>query len=293
MAPSKKTKKGSTPVKDAKTSIGENKDICPDCQNHVKKSQRGLICEAKGCDQWYHAQCVNIETEEYNYLTKQKNVKWYCNNCINRDETSDPLYDKLSSQMSQMMGFMSDLMKRLEIMEGKKSSCDTKMVEEMVDAKIAEAMEESKERESRSQNLVFVNIKENNGTEEEAETKDLEEINKIIQKILPEKDLEDLQIQQPTRLGKKNIGSKPRMLRVTVSSDKAKWNILKNANKINEGTKKAPKDRIYVNPDYTPKQRDNNRKLRDELKERTKNGETDLMIKGEKIVKKKTTEESV
>lgn len=72
-----------------------------------------------------------------------------------------------------------------------------------------------------------------------------------------------------------------------------KSKILKNYHKINK-TDTPAKDKIYINPDYTTKERDLNKTLRNELKERLSKGETNLMIKNWKIVNRPTpkTEEN-
>ena len=44
------------------------------------------------------------------------------------------------------------------------------------------------------------------------------------------------------------------------------------------------KYRIYINPDYTPTERQRNKELRDELRQRVDDGETDIGLRGGKIV---------
>jgi hypothetical protein len=268
---------------------GDNKDICPECSNHVSDTQKGLLCEAKRCNQWFHAQCAGIKNDQYNFLSKQKNIKWYCDNCVDIDENSDTNIDKLSSQMNQVMNIMTNLVERLTRLEEKKSTKEPELIEDIVKAKVTEVMEETKEREKRKLNLVFVNVNEEAGTDEERNKRDVEKINSMVKKILPQET--DIKITNPQRLGSRNAGSRPRMLKVTVSSENVKWNILKNSNKINEGSKKSPKERIYVNPDYTTQQREQNKKLRQELKDRIEKGEIDLIIRGDKIIKKRPTQD--
>ena len=36
-----------------------NLDICPDCENHVKDTQKSLMCEK--CMQWWHPKCAGIK----------------------------------------------------------------------------------------------------------------------------------------------------------------------------------------------------------------------------------------
>ena len=72
-----------------------------------------------------------------------------------------------------------------------------------------------------------------------------------------------------------------------MASQEQKKQILANARKINKPNT-VPKDRIYINPDMTPAERDQEKKMRDnlkaELKERQERGEIDLAIRGNRIV---------
>ena len=47
---------------------------------------------------------------------------------------------------------------------------------------------------------------------------------------------------------------------------------------------KSSDKKIYINPDYTPKQREQNKELRAEMKRRMEEGEEDLTIRHGKIV---------
>ena len=67
------SKKASTSANDAassrtKTLIADNKDVCPECNNHVKDDDKALECE--DCIQWWHIQCIGINTEEYKFARK-------------------------------------------------------------------------------------------------------------------------------------------------------------------------------------------------------------------------------
>ena len=107
----------------------------------------------------------------------------------------------------------------------------------------------------------------------------------MIEKIVPEAKEVEKVLENPTRLGQYKIGTnvKPRLLRVTVRSDETKTNIMKRAYKLNTGvTNKSEK--VYINHDLTPKERETEKELRDELRARRGNGEEDLVIRNGKIV---------
>ena len=72
------------------------------------------------------------------------------------------------------------------------------------------------------------------------------------------------------RLGKDTGQKRPRPLKFTVSDDKTRHQILARQRKINANTEN-PQHRIYINKDLTKEQREREKCLREELRER--NGE--------------------
>ncbi|MCP3849729.1 MAG: hypothetical protein GY694_05765 [Gammaproteobacteria bacterium] len=154
-----------------------------------------------------------------------------------------------------------------------------KKLEDLVEAKVQETLTEVQEKEKRKLNLVVFNLPESQGTtREETKENETQQIQSILKNILPESEAKDVKIKDPIRLGPQNLGKRPRVLKFTVNSEEARNNIIKNAVKVNKkGT--ANTDKIYINPDYTNKEREMNKKLRQELKERTEKGEDNLMIK--------------
>ena len=95
----------------------------------------------------------------------------------------------------------------------------------------------------------------------------------------------DDDIENPVRLGAAG-GNRPRMLRISMLSEQKKKMVLKKAPELN---KNVPiEKRIYVNQDFTKKQREANKALRDELRAelrtRTETGEQNLAIRGGKTV---------
>ena len=83
------------------------------------------------------------------------------------------------------------------------------------------------------------------------------------------------------RLGKKEQG-KTRLIRITVDSVKTKREILKRAKRLRDSEKWK---RVFITPDLSPKERQRNKELREDLKSRTEEGEENLVIRRGKIVK--------
>ena len=83
------------------------------------------------------------------------------------------------------------------------------------------------------------------------------------------------------RIGKRQP-DKPRLLLITLQHEEMKRDVLKCAKDL-RGSKDWGK--IYFYPDLTPKERQAGKELRDELKRRRDQGETNIIIRGGRIVK--------
>ena len=292
---SKKSKKNNTSSNNS--ILLNNSDICPKCSNSVldndKINEKGIICEA--CQQWWHIRCANVTNKEYELFGKNPNFKWFCSSCVDKPTKTNIENNNVNQQITNMMTTMTSLLERMSKLEenqskkqeGNQSKCKSEenQLEDLVEVKVQEMTSESQEKEKRKLNLIAVNLPECPGsTREETEKNEIDQLSKMIQNILPDTNSQ-LQVTNPIRLGQKNIGNKPRILKFKVNSVETKSKILKNYHKINK-TDTPAKDKVYINPDYTTKERDLNKALRNELKERLSNGETNLMIKNWKIVNK-------
>ena len=178
----------------------------------------------------------------------------------------------MTNMFSSIQQTQLKILDRLEKLESKQQM-ETR-IEDMVDSKIKEAMTEAREKENRKFNLIITNMREAEGTNlEEKKQRDTEQITRVLEDIAQE----EVQISNPVRLGKPNIGTRPRLLRITVKTEESKRKILRNASKVNIN-ERDPKKRMYINPDYTLREREAHKKLRQGLKDRIAAGETNLMI---------------
>ena len=146
------------------------------------------------------------------------------------------------------------------------------------------AIDEYMDREKRKCNLIVYNLPEPPTDMETTECvkKDKEFFKEIVGSIL-DKDLSNLQITKVLRLGK-SPSAKPRPLLVSIQDELWKREILRFAYKLSKISKWSS---IYVSPDYTRKEREANKVLRNELRRRKENGEENLSIRNGKIIVKK------
>ena len=111
---------------------------------------------------------------------------------------------------------------------------------------------EFQNRESRKLNLVFSGITESN--------QDERMVNDLIKTQLS---VADVDITNSRRLGQAN--SRPRPLLVSLKTMKMKRAILSRAPFLRNNTTRE-NNRVYINPDFTPQQRQDNSLLREQLK---------------------------
>ena len=94
--------------------------------------------------------------------------------------------------------------------------------------------------------------------------------------------IREFKIEKVIRLGKKEQG-KTRPILVKMQNTKEKWNVISNSKKL-RNEQSTSKKFIYIMPDLTDKERENDKKLVEELKTRRNNGETNIKISRGKIV---------
>ena len=130
-----------------------------------------------------------------------------------------------------MMKMMNNMVDRLSKIEN--SQTIDKKVEDLVEEKVNQTLTEIQEKEKRKLNLVIVNLPENQGeTIEETKKNDLGHLTDVLGEVVPEVKFNN-ELTNPTRLGPKNIGNRPRLLKITVKSEDIKKKILANASKLN------------------------------------------------------------
>nr|XP_054761594.1 uncharacterized protein LOC129268031 [Lytechinus pictus] len=147
-------------------------------------------------------------------------------------------------------------------------------------------MEELVDRERRKNNVVFYNVPESRHDQiHDRVAEDMKAVMDITRSGL---NVHNTKITKAIRLGRKQRDdatqestSKPRALLVHLESPRMRNEILSAAKKLKQTTKW--KD-TYISPDMTRQQREENWKLRQELKQRRENGEQDLVIRQGQIV---------
>ena len=140
---------------------------------------------------------------------------------------------------------------------------------------------ESQLREKKKNNLIFFNF-----PEDTFDTKDellMDDYKKVKEVCMPFVELKEKDILQLFRIGKK-IPGKTRPIIIKFKDEQQRMTILKNNKNLILTTKDEEEVKVFITTDKTPKQRETELQLREEIKTRTAAGETDLVIRNEKIV---------
>ena len=145
---------------------------------------------------------------------------------------------------------------------------------------MAEVVTEKMEIEKRECNVTVYSFPEL--ADKDDRDRDVRELRKLLNEM--DDNVKDVEISEVTRIGRK-IEGRSRLLRFKVNKPGIKENIIKNSFKIN----KDKANKVYFNAYLTPLQRENQKKLRDELRvKREQNGNRNFVIRGDKILEIKT-----
>ena len=143
---------------------------------------------------------------------------------------------------------------------------------------------EHDEIERRKTSLIIHGVKEPAAAEAQAAKKEDED---NFMELLDDLGCSDVSVDLMTRLGRRPSGDddKPRPVKLVVASENQKDKILrrsKNLRNLNNGKYSD----VFAHQDLTPNQRERRRQLLQELKTRKDLGETDLVLRNWKIVKR-------
>lgn len=296
----------------------EDSDYCVDCGKAVLSSQQGLKCDC--CGFWHHAKCEKIGDDIYGFLQQHSDettLMWYCRKCVVTTrkmmstvgevrECQRQMEDKMSEMVKSMNKKIDDLtsemnkkldskcteldkvdsiMKRLD-----KERAETAVVQETVSTAVKEQLQddrrEEEEMDKRKTSLIIHGLEES--SLEEAGDRNREDTRRITS-MLHDLKCDDVKTEKLIRLGKRPVagnGVKPRPLKVVMATEECKRKLLSEAKNL-KSLKEGGWSSIFIHQDLTPRQRQERKLLVEQLKSRQAAGEKDLIIVGNKLVKRR------
>ena len=258
-------------------------------------------------------QTENLTNDQYKVLGSSVNIVYYCkfNSCASRvknviaewTHTSSSIitslkesHSKLSTEYEDLRKNLSDLSSKLDTLQSSESELqnhikDTTTALSSVKMPLVapttsnatDIVDEYLDCERRKPNLIIYGIPESSGsTPDERKLNDKTYFTDLVHS---EFKLDNIEITKFVRLGKQ-IEGKIRPLLVTLMDSYVRGHLLRNAKTLRNS---SSHQNVYISPDLTPKEREINKLLREQLRRRKEAGESDLIIRRGKIVSKLTS----
>ena len=310
-----------TRSKRGKTRESRGKKMCKGndekaCGKPVLDDKHGGI-ECEICLLWYHPACQNMTNDAYQAV-RQHSLFWICLDC----RKSVPLFQDLAcgkhaensarqinsahltqiekkiDALNKIVTDQSTLVREIvPTVDGAKKlyadavkQCEGKEGQQMTSREAIQdcfekCQKEKEELEKRKCNIAVSNLPESQAASgEERKQEDIALLTDIIKEELKI----CVKVENSFRVGKR-LENKPRMLIVKLESEAIKWDVLKMAKVLRESENEMIKN-VYINKDLTLQEREKNKKLREELKQRRAQGENVIISKGKCVTIKRQQE---
>ena len=295
----------STESKDYTTKMskrrGKNLGSCNDCDVPFKDGDSWIQCRA--CCYWLHRKCCGlndvqfdamVETSKQQDAKKKNSLMFFCTLCdgtVTDILSNIQKYKKMDIELKKVR---NEIDTKIEAFNTRLTKCETsqnqtvtlaervkKTEQKLTKATPVADIEEEREIERRKSNLILHGIPE--PTSKDLEDKLEEEYAYICEAYQKTVNFERDHIKDMFRLGAKQE-DKTRPLLIKFHDEDSKSEVLKAS-----GDLKLKIDheiiKVFASNDMTQKQRNEIKKLREELKARKDRGEKDIGIRGNKVVK--------
>ena len=304
----------------SKQSNQEDKATCDTCKT-IFTDENDKLLRCTWCEEgWRCIKCLGYTDNQYDFLSKDENMLFCCANCkdpVVNQKQDDALQTQLTNFMSDMSNKFDKLLESLgnkvdrdefdglkkqvegletQVSSGNKQIADLNnkldQTNEDLAKQIDERFDEARERDQRSYNLIIYEVVEASGQAEKRKEADEKEVARRFEELLPKN---EIKIDGVYRLGKYQGGDededenavkpKPRPVKVVLQSRKDKDLLIR---KLTQQRKNNPDKvkHIKMSSDRTKQERDQYKKLRQELEDRTNNGEENLYIRGDKVLQR-------
>lgn len=296
---------------------GGRGDGCGGCKKVVGEKQRGIECDV--CGVWYHVKCGGLTPRDYDFFSGGEETWWACGACKRKIKSDDVRMKELEDENNNLRvensrlvekideikgmiremkveikreikeeirsGMKEEITKeiKLELQEGTQSGVagmekgSQEKVMSDIRRDVLEKMREEDEKRRRECNVVIHGITEGNDRE-------------VVRDIFKEKlRVNDVVIEEIVRLGRgrgERGDGKPVPLLVKLGTPGQKWAIVGRAKNL----RNAGDDyrRVMIVPDLTVKEREEDKRLREELRGRRDAGEVDLIINKGRVIRRST-----
>ena len=257
--------------------------MCGSCEETFNKNDKNVDCSA--CKKKFHPRCTKISESEIAVLLGKCSLKWYCVFCEPDVEDILNNFEKFKKVSSEISSIKNEIESRFNEIEKKfdqfstaaPTSSQNQIITQIQQITTADK-NEAELREAKKCNLVYFNVPESD-SDDAAER--MRHDYKLVSEAYDNQVLRHEEINALYRIGKKNSASRPLVVRFQTINNKEKVQKASGQLKIRYRNEIRP---IYMSIDRTPSQREQHKKLVEELKSRKSNGESNIVIRIEKIV---------
>lgn len=281
-------------------------NTCPVCVKSVLDTDSGVGCDG-ACRRWFHRECITMSKAEYQRISADNKIKWYCSrtDCVQPSDqplnlilkqltlltskisdigdkvdslTSLPAkVDSLVCEVEALNKNLSQLDARLSANEAKVTALENKLVgAERHDGYIEPTIAEISERTRRSKNVMLFNFPESQDRRVDARRKhDNELVSLLLNTVIPAAG--DVTF-ATARVGK-SIPNKTRPLKIILSDESMVVSFLSNFSSDSAALVDQGLSGVKASRDRTPRELEYFKSLKSEMELRSSKGEKDLCIR--------------
>lgn len=281
---------------------------CKICQlDFVNENDQLMMCER--CEGAFCIKCLNMETSVYDTLKNRPDVHWYCVACDKQAMTAIKADWEIEERCATYMVTLCEKMDALKVDIDQKAdkatvdvlSAEIKCTRKLVDGANADIVQlsdrielirnEAEEIEKRKHNLIVKGLPECEIPDYNLDDEGLRASTAALDGELCDQLFHSIGVKASPkyvrRLGKKRDG-RSRVVKVVLTNEEEKKQLLKNSptvRKVDPKTVAFDPSKIFICPDLTILQREEDYKLREELKKRRQD-DPNWIIRGKKLFRK-------
>ena len=258
-----------------------NKDFCGMCERECKEGVSAMCCNS--CELWFHLNCAGMDEEVYKILDadKVKGIMWFCQKCESSVAFALKTFNEVKKRQDEIedkLNKVSDLLLE-NVKNTEQISERMDKIDNLIEVRVADYFKEREEKERKKLNIIIHGIPESMKKEPgDRKGEDTTVVKKIFSKLGVEAEVDNV-----IRLGKV-VENGNRLTKVVLNDFEKKREILNNAKRLKSCQEFG---RIFISPDMTREEREQDKKLRDEVKNKRDTEQRDgykWVIKNRKVI---------
>ena len=272
-------------------------ETCKSCTSKLSRHYKGITCQV--CSDNYHVNCIdNLSPAHKTFLSSNDTNPWTCSKCLESLKSLNEENLRLKNENSRLVADNQQLRNRLDTLETQFSAFKSELKQEILqelrnnlpspptnnisqplNEQVLACLREEKERDKRRLNLCLRNM-----PEADSHTTDRLQIIHLFKTKLGanETDL-NAGIRNIKRVGTQS-DERPRIIIIECSNSDLKRFLLQNSFKL-KNHRLINNRNVFLTPDMTKNQLEDDRKLREELRRRRDNGENVFIRKGQIVLR--------